>query len=236
MHKDKTIAIMQPYFFPYIGYFQLINAVDRFIVYDDVNFINKGWINRNSILSNGDRLLITLPLDKSSQNKLINEIEIAKDEKWKLKTLKSIQSLYSKAPFFKEIFPVIESLIASEQLNLATFNFHLLKTISNFLAIETEFVLSSQTYQNQNLKAQDRILDICKVESCSRYINPIGGVALYDKEVFLKNNIQLYFLQTQKIEYKQYKNEFVPWLSIIDVMMFNTKEEVQKMLTQYTLV
>lgn len=236
MHKDKTIAIMQPYFFPYIGYFQLINAVDTFVIYDDVNFITKGWVNRNSILSNGERLLLTLPLEKSSQNKLINEIDIVNDTKWKAKTLKTIVNTYSKAPYFNEIKLLIEKLIENAEGNLAEYNFYTLKAISEFLEIKTQFVFSSKEYQNKDLKAQDRILDICKTANCKNYINPIGGVELYDKNLFLDNGITLNFLQTNKIEYKQLKNEFVPWLSIIDVLMFNSKEEIKKMLTEYTLV
>lgn len=227
---------MQPYFFPYIGYFQLINAVDTFVIYDDVNFITKGWVNRNSILSNGERLLLTLPLEKSSQNKLINEIDIVNDTKWKAKTLKTIVNTYSKAPYFNEIKLLIEKLIENAEGNLAEYNFYTLKAISEFLEIKTQFVFSSKEYQNKDLKAQDRILDICKTANCKNYINPIGGVELYDKNLFLDNGITLNFLQTNKIEYKQLKNEFVPWLSIIDVLMFNSKEEIKKMLTEYTLV
>ncbi|MBP6385546.1 MAG: WbqC family protein [Pseudarcicella sp.] len=230
------IAIMQPYIFPYIGYFQLINAVDKFIVYDDVSFINKGWINRNKILVNGQENTFTIPLIEASQNKLINTIAIQKKELWLPKLLKTIEQSYKKSPQFEEIFPIIQSIFQSEYSTINQLIIESTKQICNYLAIKTQIVDSSCLYNNQHLKAQERILDICKQENCTEYINPIGGIELYNKNDFFEKDIQLYFLKTKNIEYQQFKNNFVPYLSILDVLMFNSKTEIETLLNEYELL
>ncbi|MBP6410301.1 MAG: WbqC family protein [Pseudarcicella sp.] len=230
------IAIMQPYIFPYIGYFQLINAVDKFIVYDDVSFINKGWINRNKILVNGQENTFTIPLIEASQNKLINTIAIQKKELWLPKLLKTIEQSYKKSPQFEEIFPIIQSIFQSEYSTINQLIIESTKQICNYLAIKTQIVDSSCLYNNQHLKAQERILDICKQENCTEYINPIGGIELYNKNDFFEKDIQLYFLKTKSIEYQQFKNNFVPYLSILDVLMFNSKTEIETLLNEYELL
>lgn len=227
---------MQPYIFPYIGYFQLINAVDKFIVYDDVSFINKGWINRNKILVNGQENTFTIPLIEASQNKLINTIAIQKKELWLPKLLKTIEQSYKKSPQFEEIFPIIQSIFQSEYSTINQLIIESTKQICNYLAIKTQIVDSSCLYNNQHLKAQERILDICKQENCTEYINPIGGIELYNKNDFFEKDIQLYFLKTKNIEYQQFKNNFVPYLSILDVLMFNSKTEIETLLNEYELL
>jgi hypothetical protein len=230
------LAIMQPYIFPYIGYFQLIKAVDKFVLYDDVNFINKGWINRNRILSNGKDLLFTIPLKDASQNKLINEIDVNWDDNWKSKFLKTIEQSYKKAPFYAEVLEIINKTLNSEVKQFSKIIELNLRLICEYLEIQTEIISSSTIYQNTDKKAQERILDICLQEKTTHYINPIGGVELYDKEVFVKQDMQMNFIKSLSVEYKQFKNEFVPWLSIIDVLMFNSKEEINKFLDNYELV
>ena len=230
------LAIMQPYIFPYIGYFQLINAVDKFVIYDDVNFINRGWINRNRILVNGKDSLFTIPLKDASQNKLINEIEVNWDAAWKNKFLKTIEQSYKKAPFYKEGLDIIEKTLNIEALNSSSVIFNNLKVICEYLDIKTELVKSSAIYQNADLKAQERILDICLQEKANHYINPIGGLALYDKSFFEAKGLKLNFIKAKPVVYPQLKNEFVPWLSMIDVLMFNSKETIQAFLQEYELV
>ena len=230
------VAIMQPYFFPYIGYFQLINSTDIFVVYDDVNYINKGWINRNNILVNGKATLITLALKNASQNKLINETEISDDTKNIEKLLKSIELSYKKAPFFEIIFPMIIDIITAKSTTIADSNLNCIKTICNYLDISTKIIPTSTIYNNTHLKAQHRILDICQQEKATQYINPIGGIEIYTKELFENMGIKLNFIKTNLIEYKQFKNEFIPGLSIIDVLMFNSKDKIKEIINQYTLV
>ena len=230
------IGIMQPYIFPYIGYFQLINAVDKFVIYDDVNFINKGWINRNRILNNGKDSLFSIPLKEASQNKLINEIEVNWDSAWKSKFLKTLEQCYKKAPFYQEILTIIEETLQVDNEPISKVIENNLRLICHYLDIKTEIVSSSAIYQNSHLKAQERILDICLQEKATQYINPIGGLELYDKDFFEVKNIKMNFIQSNPIEYKQYKNEFVPWLSMIDVLMFNSKEQIKEFLNSYELV
>ena len=230
------IGIMQPYIFPYIGYFQLINAVDKFILYDDVNFINKGWINRNRMLNNGKDSLFSIPLKEASQNKLINEIEVNWDSAWKSKFLKTLEQCYKKTPFYQETLLIIQQTLNVDNEPISKIVEHNLRLICKYLDIKTEIVSSSAIYQNSHLKAQERILAICLQEKATQYINPIGGLELYDKDFFEAQNIQLNFIKSKLIQYPQFKNEFVPWLSMIDVLMFNSKEEIISFINNYELV
>ncbi|MFA5455751.1 MAG: WbqC family protein [Sulfurimonas sp.] len=226
------LAIMQPYFFPYIGYWQLISAVDTFVVYDDVNYINKSYINRNNILVDRQKQRVTLELLGASQNKLINEIEIGSNQK---KLLKTLQTAYKKAPFFDDVYAVLENILMQEEKNLAYFLAFLLKKVSLYLGMDTEFIYSSDIKKNSTLKAQEKIIDIAKILKATNYINAIGGQALYAKERFEQEGIALNFLKTTPLEYKQFTDVFVPNLSIIDVMMFNNKSEITKILSKYEL-
>lgn len=230
------IAIMQPYIFPYIGYFQLINTVDKFIIYDDVNFINKGWINRNRILVNGKDSLFTIPLKEASQNKLINNIEVNWDSAWKSKFLKTIEQSYKKAPYYQQVLPLIEGLLNTEKSIFSEIIFENLTQVCQYLEIKTEIVPSSSIYHNTHLKAQERIIDICVQEKTDTYINPIGGLELYDKAAFQAIGKELFFIKSKAIRYTQFKNEFVPWLSIIDILMFNSPEHISTLLNDYELV
>ncbi len=230
------LAIMQPYIFPYIGYYQLINAVDKFVVYDDVNYINKGWVNRNNILVNNQAFLFTIPLKDASQNRHIRDIALVTDDSWKKKFLKTIEQAYKKAPHFDTVFSLINDILYPAVTNINQLSLLSLQSVSNYLNITTAFVNSSTIYCNQHLKAQERILDICVSEKADHYINPIGGMEIYSKELFEKSGIRLNFLKTKPIEYKQFNKEFVPHLSMIDVLMFNDKEEIKQMLNQYELV
>lgn len=236
---ELVIGIMQPYVFPYIGYFQLIKAVDKFIVYDDVAFINKGWINRNNILVNGKASMFTIPLVGASQNRLIRDIEVDNLAAWSKKFLKTIEQSYKKAPFYKQGFQLLEQIFNLPTANIAELGVNSLKETCKYLNIETEIVESSTIYNNQDLKAQVRILDICLQEKANHYINPIGGMAIYDKQLFADKEILLNFIKAKPIQYKQfnkYNESFVPWLSIIDFLMFCSVEEINEHLNKFELV
>ncbi|AGR78450.1 conserved hypothetical protein, WbqC family [Aliarcobacter butzleri 7h1h] len=228
-----TIAIMQPYFLPYIGYWQLINAVNLFVIFDDVSFINKSFINHNNILINCKKQQFTLELIKASQNKIINTIMIGNNQE---KLLKTIKMAYQKAPYFINIFPIIEKILLQEEKNLSKFIRFSLEEISTYLGMDTQFIYSSDVNKNNDLKAQNKIIEICKKLKATNYINPIGGQELYNKKVFEYENITLNFLKTDFIEYKQFKNEFIPHLSIIDILMFNSIDKIKNMLEKYTLI
>jgi hypothetical protein len=233
------LGIMQPYVFPYIGYFQLINAVDKFVVYDDVAFINKGWINRNNILVGGKTSMFTIPLIGASQNRLIQEIEIDNLSVWSKKFLKTIEQSYKKAPFYEAGINILESVFNSNPTNISALALTSLKETCKYLKINTEIVESSTIYNNQDLKAQQRILAICLQEKANHYINPIGGMAIYDKQLFADNKILLNFIKSKPLKYKQFNKDaesFVPWLSIIDLLMFCSVEEIQEHLNKFELV
>ncbi|MEK7432690.1 MAG: WbqC family protein [Cyanobacteriota bacterium] len=229
------IAIMQPYLFPYIGYFQLINSVDKFIFFDDVNFIKKGWINRNNLLLNNDSFLFTIPLIKPSQNKLINETYILDENAWKINLLKTIKTSYQKAPFFEIIFPVLENTFNSKMGKISDLAILSILTVCKYLNIEKKFDSSSK-YNNKELKAQERIIDLCLINKATEYINPIGGINLYNKNDFKKNEIELYFIKTKEIKYIQFNKNFIPNLSIIDLLMFVEKSEIRKLLDENELL
>lgn len=233
----KKLGIMQPYFLPYIGYFQLLNAVDTYVVYDDVNFIKGGWINRNNILVNGKKTLINLLLNEASPNKLINEITVKHDCVHQKKLLRTIEMNYSKAPFFNNSYPVIESIINNPKENLALYLFDQLKIICAYLGIKTELVLSSNIQKNNALKGEDKVLEICKVLNADTYYNSVGGIELYSKDNFKKSGLSLCFLKTNKdLKYKQYNNDFVDNLSVLDVLMFNSVEQIRELLKQYVIL
>jgi hypothetical protein len=231
-----TIAIMQPYIFPYIGYFQLINAVDKFVIYDDVNFINKGWINRNNILVGGKPHLFTIPLKDASQNKLINEVHLLKNDPWRKKLLKTIQQSYQKAPNYQKVFALIEEIVNFEPETIHELTLVALSRVCAYMGINTEIVPSSDIYNNKDLKGPERILDICKQENAVHYINPVGGMELYDKVLFEREGIKLNFLKSVAGPYSQFQNAFVPWLSVIDILMFNDTGKVTALLKDYELI
>lgn len=230
------VGIMQPYFFPYLGYWQLIKAVDKYVIYDDVNYIKGGWINRNNILVNGEESLINLRLENASPNKIINEIRVLDDDKHKRKLMKSLESNYKKAPFFSEVYILLESIIFQKEVLLSRYLETQIRKICDYLKIDTQIILSSNIDKNNNLKGEEKVVDICEVLEADVYVNAIGGQNLYSKSTFEKHGIELKFLETHILEYEQYKGEFIPNLSIIDLLMFNSKEQMQNLLSEYELL
>lgn len=232
------LAIMQPYLFPYIGYFQLMSAVDEFIVYDNIEFSKKGWINRNRILVNGKDSFITLPVKNDSDYLDVRDRFLA--DLWpkeRRKFLNRITESYRKAPQFEIAYPVIERSILFEEMNLFKFIFNTLIEIKNYLEISTPFIVSSTVQIDHTLKGEKKVMELCVAKKASSYINPIGGVELYNKENFKSIGVDLHFLKANEIVYPQYDSDFVPFLSIVDVMMFNKKDKVKDFLKfQYSII
>lgn len=233
----KTITIMQPYIFPYIGYFQLFEVCDIFINYDDVQYMKGGWINRNKILYHDSPKYITFPVNKVPLNTTIDYCffhdNIRKEKK---KILSTLRQVYSKAPFFKSVYPQLEDIVKVNENNVARFAENSLKKIVDYLGISVEIRRSSHLSFDKSLKGQDRVIAIVKELGGDRYVNPIGGQDLYSPVEFAANNIDLRFLNCKAEPYKQFSNEFVPNLSIIDVLMFNSIEQIRLMLKQFELV
>ena len=230
------LGMMQPYFFPYIGYFQLLNMVDKYVVFDSANYIKNGWVNRNRILVNGAPDYFRASVRKASQNKLINEIEVSNDEDVKTKNIHTLEFAYKKAPFYAEVMPLLERFLMADYDNLAEINVASNKLVCDYLGIQTEIMLFSELDTDKELKREYRIYDVCKTLGADEYVNAIGGTELYDFEEFKKRGIKLSFLKADPIEYEQFGKEFVPSLSIIDVMMFNSVPQIQDMMNKYTLI
>ena len=230
------VAIMQPYFFPYFGYFQLINEVDTFVFYDDVNYIKKGWINRNRILIDGKDKLTTISCKKVSQNKLIKDIEIDYSADYQ-KLLSRIRIAYKKAPYFNEVITVLENTLNTKYKSISELNISSIKAVFTYLEKPQKFCISSQNFgSSKGMSKADRLINITKSIGAGNYVNPIGGVDLYDKNYFLKQDVKLWFMQHHLFEYKQFETAFVSGLSIIDVLMFNDKETIIANLSNNILI
>lgn len=232
------IAIMQPYFMPYIGYFQLINAVDKFVIYNDVNYIKQGWINRNNILLNGTSFQFTIPLENASSFKKINETKLNNKLYgiWRDKFLKSLHQAYNRAPYYKKVSNMIINLMNQNYNYVCDLNVAAILEVCRMCNIDTEIIESSENYQNDYLKGEGRVIDICQQEFASVYVNAIGGKMIYDRVSFSDKKIKLQFLNSLPICYRQYNHDFVPNLSIIDLLMFADHNEINAFLNQYELI
>lgn len=227
------LGIMQPYFLPYIGYFQLINSVDSFIIYDDANYIKQGWINRNRILLNGDSFVFRINLSGASSNKKINEIGLGNNRE---KLFKTIRESYSKAPYYKQGLDLLNIIFGYKTSNLSDFITNSIIKTCNYLNINTEILISSRIEKDDSWKGEKKVIEICRLFNADTYINAIGGLNLYDSTNFQDNGIKLLFLKTGEIHYKQFSSSFLENLSIMDVIMFNNLDEISKMLLQYNLI
>lgn len=233
-----TVAVMQPYFFPYLGYFQLVNAVDTFVFFDDVNFINKGWINRNQLLNNNQPCRFTVSLSQASQNKKINEIRLADFDSWKAGFLKTVELSYKKAPQFAFVFDWLHNFLSTQFSFIGELASESIVAVAQLLDLNTEFKHSSNlSYLDGSKKTgEQKIIAICKKLRADKYINPINGKSLYDEQNFAADNIQLCFLKMTELNYQQLsKDVFVPNLSIIDVLMFNPVEKIKGLLNEFSL-
>jgi len=227
---------MQPYFLPYIGYFQLIAAVDRFVVYDNIKYTKKGWINRNRFLSGGHDEVFSLPLQKASDALDVRERRLAPGFD-RAKLLNRLAEAYRRAPYFDEVMPLLRQIIEHHGDNLFDFIYHALIVVCGRLGIGTPLLVSSALEIDHGLQGQDRVMAICRRLGANTYINAIGGRDLYSRDAFAEHGIDLHFLQSRPCDYPQFGQPFVPWLSILDVMMFNAPESIASgLLGQYDLV
>ena len=226
------VACMQPYFLPYIGYFQLISAVDKFVVYDNIKYTKKGWINRNRFLVNGLEAVFSLPLKKDSDSLNVNQRYLA-DSFVPEDLLNRFKEAYRKAPEFSSVMPLLGDIIYHPSTNLFEFIFSSIRLICNFLEIKTQLVISSSITCNHSLKSTERVQATCNSFGADTYINPVGGMDLYKKADFAENGINLKFIKALPYEYPQFGETFVPWLSVIDVLMFNSLVEIGQLIHKY---
>lgn len=233
----KKIGIMQPYFLPYLGYWQLIGAVDVYVVFDDVNYIKRGWINRNRIrLSNGEVSYIRLPVSKASQNKLICDHSISNLEETKATLLKTLEYNYKKRPNYIEGLQLIENVFNTENDNLADFLFRQIELVSKYFHFDTQIIRSSDLNNDKSLLGQEKIIDIVKLLQGDIYINAIGGISLYHSSRFKEEKLQLQFLDPSFPPYDQGINNFIPALSVLDLVMNCSSEEAISMMRDYELI
>ena len=241
------LAIMQPYFLPYIGYFQLINAVDKFIFCDDVHFIKGGFINRNHILVNQSKdhqshgkqvkYRFTIPVQHVHFDTTIRETKVANDPaNWCRKLSKTLQN-YRKAPYFKTIYPVFDEILrGSIGRSISDVAIESIETTLKYINLERKTATTFSRYNNTHLSGAERIVDICRQESATTYVNAIGGQKLFSKDYFSANALKLQFLKPNLTTYKQNSPLFIAGLSIIDVLMWNDPDAVNKMLSDYILI
>ena len=229
------LAIMQPYFFPYLGYFQLLHAVDRFVYYDDVAFIKQGWINRNRMLVQGRPAFFTVPLEDASSFRPIRETRISPRAVWRKKMLRSFQVSYGRAPFFASTFSMLQRVLEQDHEDIASLSRASVEAVCDHLDLQARRVPSAAAYGNEELTAADRLLDICRREGATTYVNVAGGRALYEADAFQQRGIALRFLSSRPFDYPQLGAPFVPWLSILDVLMFNPLEEARGAVGRYDL-
>ncbi len=230
------IAIMQPYFLPYLGYFQLIAAVDRFVIYDTVEYTKKGWINRNRFLRGHEPVTFTVPLKKDSDFLDICQRELAAEFDAR-KMVNQFEQAYRKAPLFTQVMPVLHDIFDFKDPNLFRFIQHALTRCCDYLGLATPILVASEIEGPTHGKGAERVLALCKSLGADRYINPIGGVDLYHPAEFRAHGLDLQFLKSRTSEYPQFGSAFQPSLSIIDVMMFNPPDRIEKSLAEdYDLI
>ena len=230
------VGIMQPYFMPYIGYWQLLQAVDKFVILDDVNYIKKGWINRNQIIVNNSASFFTIPLVKASQNKLIKDIDIFEPNTAKEKLWRQLELAYANAQEYKSWSGFLKDLVFFEEKNLSGYIENSIRRIEKEFGMNTEILLSSELNKNEALRGEERILNICKILGADLYINPIGGKMLYHAESFMEYGMELKFIRMENLQYKQRQVAFIPNLSMFDVLFYNEKSKIQEFLRMYELV
>jgi hypothetical protein len=231
------VSIMQPYFFPYIGYFQLMAACDLFVVFDDAQYINRGWVNRNRILIDGSPQWITMPVATASHDLPILQRQYLPQDRMATRLPQRISGAYRPSPHFVGTMRLVEEILAFPQANVADFNINLLRKLSAHLGIDTPIVRTSEMNKDDTfVGGERRVIDICSRLGATAYVNPIGGRTLYSGESFASNGIDLCFLSCEAPPYPQFGSIFVPALSIIDVLMFNDIPAIGRMLREYRLL
>jgi hypothetical protein len=229
------VGIMQPYFFPYIGYFQLIAHCDVFVFHDDVQYIKGGWINRNRIVKDRNACWITIPVLRAAHERPIKDRYYKSDPETRNRLLRRIAAAYRTAPCFGEIYPLLEEIMGFAYTNVATFNIHLIRRVSAHLKIGTPFVLSSKLAKSNNLAGEDRVIEICRCLGATHYVNPIGGRRLYHRDRFSRVGLELGFLEPAVLGGADPAGSTPP-LSIIDDLMHKGEEALACALKEYRVV
>lgn len=225
------VGILQPYLLPYIGYFQLINSVDHLVVYDDAQYTKKGWINRNRFQTNGVEQKFTVPLERASDFLNIRDRKISPSYD-PTSTINKIINSYRKAPNFPSLIEPVKEMFEFPDRNLFLFVLNSITFVNKYLEIKTPIIVSSDVYAARNLRGEDRVIKICQELGADTYINPQNGRSLYNRHEFEARGLELLFLEAHLTEYRQSTSSFLPGLSILDVMMMNSVNEIKSRLLQ----
>ena len=228
-----NLAVMQPYLFPYLGYFQLIYASDLFLIYDDVTYIKQGYINRNCVLSENGVIRFTVPVPGASSNKFISDLMFSDDM---TKVLKTVEQSYARAPFYEAVFPLVQEILEYQDRSIASVCQASYQAIFSYLGLEKNIRRTSKIDYDRSASPRARLVALCHKFRADCYINTPGGRSLYTKKDFAEHGVQLKFIHSLPVYYRQGKDEFVPNLSIIDALMNCSIEEILKLLNNYELV
>jgi len=236
--KFKTLAVMQPYIFPYIGYFNLLNSCDVFVLYDDVNFIKQGWINRNRVLNSKNEVMFSVPLVNQSSNLAINEVTVANYERFKVKFLRTIEQCYSKAIHFEVGLDYVTEVLNTEFTSISELASSSIEVAKERLNLQCEILTSSEQFAHtKGMERSQRLIAMAQILGCNRYVNSVNGSFLYDKNEFSNNGVELKFIKPTLLPYRQCNaREFHAGLSIIDLMMNLSVEEIRTHLDSFELV
>ena len=227
---------MQPYLFPYLGYFHLVTAAEEFVFYDDVHYIKQGWINRNNILVGGKPLRFSVPIADASSFRPIKDVHVTGVERWFAKFAKTLAQAYGHAPCYTDVMPMISKVFTAPHTSIADLAIASIQETFAYLQLPFRYIRSSERFpQSQGMERAERLIHITRELELSGYVNAAGGKDLYDKPLFAKHGIHLSFVKSEAISYPQHGGEFVPNLSIIDVLMFNTKPAVCHLLQRFSL-
>lgn len=241
MGMTMKVGIMQPYTFPYIGYFQLINYVDKWVVFDDTQYISKGWINRNRILHpdlEKEWQYFTVPVKKHSRESRIKDVEINDNLEWRDEFIGKLTSYKKKAPFFVDTVEFIGDCISFKCSNLSEWVIYTLKSTCDYLGIPFNYSIFSQMEINpDNIEHPGQwALEIADAMDADEYINPPSGYRIFNENEFIERNIELRFIKPNLTPYIQRRGYFIPGLSIVDVLMWNDKDTIREMLIDNMIV
>jgi hypothetical protein len=225
-------AVMQPYFFPYIGYFQLMSQCDTFVVFDDVQYVDHRWMNRNRILLNGKSAWLTYPVERGPlAGSIRDRLYVARDQD-RLDVLNKLHEAYRRAPNYEPVRALVQSCLDFESRSVSAFNANLLEAVARAIGLRSTMKFASDFGIDPSLRGEDRVLAVCAALGAREYVNSIGGVSLYSSENFDRRGVTLRFLKGEAVQYRQFGAEFVPSLSIIDALMFTDESELADMLSR----
>lgn len=227
------LGIMQPYFFPYIGYFQLLKAVDTFVFYDDVQYTKRSWINRNRVQHDGKPRWFTVPVLGASQSRRIDEVRVSGDSAWRRKMIRGLEESYARAPHRARVVEIVRTVFESPAVSIAELARTSVELVAQYLGIGCHIVPSSSAYENRQLRGQERIVDICRREDATCYVNLPGGRTLYDDQGFQSLGIELCFVEPRAMSYYQGLAQFLPNLSMLDVLMWCSLTEARALLAEF---